>query len=160
MFSFVWVLWHMNLYNLFNAKSIYTKTVLFQTIQFNISSQFSTIWPIDRTLSSASTLSQSGIGGDGNEGVLHIPKSSSITGTSIRLFNDICRTVVRELLPLCRGAVGVYYKTSRVGHRTLIGDVLFLCRGSVGVLYCHRWPVNYNAFIYYTKCKTSWVSLT
>ena len=29
------------------------KSVLFQTIQFSISTQFSSIWPIDRTLSGA-----------------------------------------------------------------------------------------------------------
>ena len=58
------------------------KTVLFQIIQFSIGTQFSSIWPIDRTLSSATTPDQSGTGSDGNEGVLHIPQSSSITGTS------------------------------------------------------------------------------
>ena len=34
------------------------------------------------TLSGATTHSQSGPGSDGNEGVLHIPQSSSITGAS------------------------------------------------------------------------------
>ena len=32
--------------------------------------------------SGATTLAQSGPGSDGNEGVLHIPQSSSITGTA------------------------------------------------------------------------------
>ena len=36
--------------------------------------------PIDRTLSGATTPGQSGPGSDGNEGVLCIPKSFSITG--------------------------------------------------------------------------------
>ena len=31
------------------------KTVLFQTIQFSISTHFSSIWPIDRTLSGTNT---------------------------------------------------------------------------------------------------------
>ena len=35
-----WVLWHINLYKLFNAKSIFMKIVLFQRIQFRISTQF------------------------------------------------------------------------------------------------------------------------
>ena len=39
-------------------------------------------WPIDRVLSGATTVGQSGPGTDGNEGVLHIPQSSSITGNS------------------------------------------------------------------------------
>ena len=44
--------------------------------------QFSSIWPIDRTLSGANTPGQSGPESDGNEGVLCIPQNSSITGTS------------------------------------------------------------------------------
>ena len=35
----VWALWHINLCRLFNAKSIFMKIVLFQTIQFSISMQ-------------------------------------------------------------------------------------------------------------------------
>ena len=58
------------------------KTVLFQTIQFSICTQFSSIWPIDRTLSGAIPPGQSGLGSDGNEGIFHIPQSCSITGTS------------------------------------------------------------------------------
>ena len=49
------------------------ETVLFQPILWSISTQFSSIWPIDRTLSGGSS---------GNEGVLHIPQCSSITRTS------------------------------------------------------------------------------
>ena len=59
-----------------------SKTVLPQTIQFSISTQLSSIWPIDRTLSGATTLGQSGPGGEGNEEVLRIPQSSSITGAT------------------------------------------------------------------------------
>ena len=58
------------------------KTVLFQVIQFCISTHFSSIWPIDRTLSGITTLGQSAPGSDGNEGVFHIPQSSSVTETS------------------------------------------------------------------------------
>ena len=54
------------------------KIVLFQTIQFSVITQFSSIWPIDRTISSATTPGQSGPGSDGNEEVLCIPQSSSI----------------------------------------------------------------------------------
>ena len=70
------------------SKTVLFKTIQFtvstqfksQTIQFSISTQFSSIWPIDRTLSNATTTGQSGPGSDGHEGVLHIPQSSSITG--------------------------------------------------------------------------------
>ena len=50
-----------------------SKTVLFQTIQFSISTQFSYIWPIDRTLSGVTTPGQSGSRNNSNEGVLRIP---------------------------------------------------------------------------------------
>ena len=57
----------------FVYKQLNVKTFLFQTIQFSISTQFSSIWPIDRTLSGATTPGQSRPGSDGNEGVLYIP---------------------------------------------------------------------------------------
>ena len=43
----------------------------------------SSIGPIDRTLSGATTMGQSRPGSDGNEGVLSILQSSSITGASL-----------------------------------------------------------------------------
>ena len=43
---------------------------------------FSSIWPIDRTLSCATTPGHSGPESDSNEEVLHIPQSFCITGTS------------------------------------------------------------------------------
>ena len=55
----------------------------------------SSIWPIDRTLSGASTPVQSGTGRDGNEGVLHIlPKLQHYWSLTIRLFNIIIRILV------------------------------------------------------------------
>ena len=44
--------------------------------------QFSSIWPIDRTLLGATIPGQSGPGSDGNEAVLCIPKSSIINAVS------------------------------------------------------------------------------
>ena len=78
--------------------------------------QLSSIWPIDRALSGATTPSQSGLGSDGNEGVLHIPQSFSITGTSPSdcLVSYPGHSLV-GVLTLCRGAVGVFYSPSRLG---------------------------------------------
>ena len=59
-----------------------SKTVLIQIIQFSISTHFISIWLIERTLSGTTTPSQSEPGSGGNEVVLCIPQSSSITGTS------------------------------------------------------------------------------
>ena len=44
--------------------------------------QFSSIYPIDRTQSGATTPGQSEPRNDASEGVNHIPQSSCITGTS------------------------------------------------------------------------------
>ena len=63
-FSLVWV------------HSFNVQIVLFQAIQLT------SIWLIERTLSSATTPGQSGPGSDGKR-VLCIPQSSSITGTSL-----------------------------------------------------------------------------
>ena len=41
------------------------------------------IWPINKTLSGATTPNQSEPGSNGNEGTLHIPQSSSITRASL-----------------------------------------------------------------------------
>ena len=59
-----------------------SKTVLFQTIQLSISTLFCSIRSIDKTLSGTTTPGQSGPGSNYNEGVLRIPQSSSVTGTS------------------------------------------------------------------------------
>ena len=58
---------------------VLSKIVLFQTVQFSISTQFGSIWPIDRALSGATTPGQSRPGSGGNEEVLCIPQISSIT---------------------------------------------------------------------------------
>ena len=49
--------------------------------QFFYKLKFWSIYPIDGTLTGATTPGQSGPGSNGNEGVLHIPQSS-IIGTS------------------------------------------------------------------------------
>ena len=64
------------------VRSLNVKSVLFQPIQFNKSTLFRSIWLINRALSGATTLSHSGLGSNGNEGVLCILQSPSITETS------------------------------------------------------------------------------
>ena len=65
-----------------SVRSLNVKTFLFLIMQFSISPQFSSIRPIDRTLSGAITLGQSGPGSNSNKGVFCIPQSSSITWAS------------------------------------------------------------------------------
>ena len=53
------------------------------------------MWPIDRTLSGATTLGLSESGSDANEGINRIPQSSSIIEAfTMRLFSVIYRTLV------------------------------------------------------------------
>ena len=82
-----------------------------------MNTQFSSIWAIDRTLSGATIPGQSEPGSNGNEEVLHIPQSSSITGTltSDFLVSDI-RTLIGGVLPLCKDAVVVFYNPSQLGN--------------------------------------------
>ena len=43
---------------------------------------FSSIWPIDRNQSGATTPGQNGLGSNGNKGVFCVPQTTSITGAS------------------------------------------------------------------------------
>ena len=98
-------------------------TVLFQAVQFSI--KFSSIWPIDRILSGALTPGQSGLYSDDNEGVLRIPQSSSGTATSpsdcLVLYSEQSATSVLGMTPTeytdCISAVGVFYSPSQLGKR-------------------------------------------
>ena len=90
----------------------YIKTALFQ---FSISTQFSSIWPINKTLSNATTLGQSEPGNNGNEGVLRIPQSSCITGTWPS-DSVISKILLGGVLPLCREAVDVFYSPNLLGN--------------------------------------------
>ena len=51
-------------------------------------------------------------------GASHSPKPQHYRNFTIRLFSVISRTFVRErVLPLCRGAVNVFYSPSRLGKK-------------------------------------------
>ena len=101
----------------FVFKQLNAKIVLFQTIQFSISTLFSSIWPIDRTLSGVATPGQSGPGSNSNERVIHIPQSSSITGALPSDFwvSYLGHSLGERVLPLCREAVSVFYCPSQLG---------------------------------------------
>ena len=87
-------------------------------------------------LSGSTTLGQCGHGSDGNKGVLRIPQSSSITGTS-----PSDRSVsypghsLGGVLPLCREAVGVFYIPGRQGkqNKEIVSEIIWtwLWRGNL-----------------------------
>ena len=62
------------------------KTVLFQEIQFRLSTQFSSIWPLDMTLSGATTPGQSGPGSNGNERHSVFSKASALLEPHHQIF--------------------------------------------------------------------------
>ena len=68
--------------NLTLIRSLNVKKILFQTILFILSTQFISIWLIDRTFFGSTTTGQSGPGSDDKEGVLRITQSSGITEAS------------------------------------------------------------------------------
>ena len=119
---------HKNIFLVYTQLNV--KTVLFQTIQLNISTQFRSIWPIDRTQSGATTQSLSGPGSDGNKVVLYILQSFSIPeALTIKLFSVISRTLVGGVLPLCRDAVSVFYRPKpMVGWFVGFYRLINLCR--------------------------------
>ena len=111
----------------FKQFSLANKTVLFQTIHLSISTQFCSIWPMEMTLSGATTLGQSGPGSDGNVEVFHIPQNSSITGTtpSYYLVSYPGHSLVVGVLIICREVVGIFYSPNRLAKYDF--EVPWLC---------------------------------
>ena len=67
-------------------------------------------WPIDRTLSGATTTGQSGLESIDNEGVLHIPQISKVGASpSNGLMSIPGYSLDGGFLTLCRDAITVFY---------------------------------------------------
>ena len=75
-------------------KQLNVKTVLFQVIQFCISTQFRSICPIDRTLSGATSPGRVDLGAMAMKSASHSPKLQHYLNLPIRLFSVISRTIV------------------------------------------------------------------
>ena len=152
------VLWHINhcwllLPNLF----LYIQTGLFQTIQFTMSTQFSLIWPIDRTLTGATSPGQIRSGSDGRKGVLYIfPKLQYCWSLTISLFSIISKTLDQGGgLFLCRDAVGVFCSPSQLGQD--YWEHLYTCKilrwniGKLVVISPSRWGLEHAGCIICSK---------
>ena len=118
-------------FKLAEVRSLNIKTVLFQTIQFSISTQFSSTWPIDGTLSGGATQVQSRPGSNGLwRGIPHFPKLQHHWCLTIRLFRVISWTLIGGVLLLCRKAIGVFYRPSRLGKESqvtvLVSNTLYI----------------------------------
>ena len=88
------------------VRSLNVKRVPFQAIQFSITTQFSSIWPIDWTLISWYHSESGRTWEQWQWSGLCILQSSGIT---IRLLSVISMTQVWWVLSLCRYAVSVFY---------------------------------------------------
>ena len=76
----------------------------------------SSIWPIDKTLSAATTPSQSGAWSNGNEGVLSIPQTTAW----LEPHHQITKFHIQDspwwgALALNRNAVYVFYSSIQLG---------------------------------------------
>ena len=74
--------------------------------------------PLIGPLSGTTIPGQSRPGSDGNEGEIRNPQSFNITGASpSKLFSVITgHSLLGEVLPFCREAVGIFYSPSRLGN--------------------------------------------
>ena len=87
----------------------------------------SSIWSIDKTLSSSTTPGHSGPGNDGNERCNpHSPKLHHYRRFTIRLLKVITRTFIDEVLPLCRDTVAVFISPSQLESETKVFVFVFV----------------------------------
>ena len=84
------------------------------SVQHEYAVQFYGLKPIDRALSGTTIP-----GNNSNEGVLRIPQSCSITGTSQSDYLVSYQDTHWKVLPLCRDAIGVFYSPSQLGNAKL-----------------------------------------
>ena len=77
------------------------------------------IWPIDKTQSGATTSGQSGPGIDGNEGILHIPQSSKTRASpSDCLVSCLGHSLGKESYPSAKiQSVYLFYCSSWIDQR-------------------------------------------
>ena len=120
---------------------------------------------IYKTLSGATSPSQSGPGSDGNEGVILIPQSFSITGASPS-FNVISRTLIggEEVLLLSRYVVSVFCNPSLLGFAGKDEQLYMDDLCSFGLVlwhinYCRLFNAKSSLYIYikYTSFGLVWL---
>ena len=135
-----------------------SQSFYFFKIQFSISTQFSSIWPVERTLVSATTPDQSELRSDDTEGILRIPQNSSITGSSS---SDYFESYVGHLLGVVSSlyleAVGVFYNLSLLGnYREMfvpcIMNFIFFYRRTIATS-SERWLYFFCKFYALTRLK-------
>ena len=87
--------------------------------KYTVEMSKSSILPIDRTYQALPLGTRVKFVVMAMKGYSAFPKLQDYWSLHIRLFNVISRTLVGIILPLCRGAVGVFYSASRLGQNVL-----------------------------------------
>ena len=120
------------------------KTVLFQAIQFSISTHFNSICSIDRILSGATIPGKNRPGAMAEKGYSAFPKAPTLMEPHHQnvLVSYTGHSLREEALLLCRDAVGVFYIPSWMGLSLSIYIISHL--NSI-----HWFPFNFDN--YYTK---------
>ena len=95
----------------------HARTILFQTIWFSISTQFSSIWPIARTPSRVTTPSRVELGVMAMKENSAFPKAPALLTSPSDCF--VSYPEHSYILPLCRETVDVLYSRSRLGNETV-----------------------------------------
>ena len=125
-----------------------SKTILFQTIHFSISAQFSSIWTIDKTLSGATTLGQSGPESEGNKGYSTFPKALALLEPQHKIISVISRTLIGWGSYSSAEMQSVYF-TAPADWATLVEGLLLFCRDAVGVFYS---PPTHESWLGHARC--------
>ena len=114
----------------------------------------SSIWPLDRALSGAIPLCQSGPVSIGNEGVLYIPQSSSITGAWLSdcLVSYTGHSWKAGVLSLCRDAFGVFYSLSQLGSQISELNTRYIFCNIKLFSHCwfQFWQIHLSLYIFWT----------
>ena len=124
------------------VRNLNIKVVLFQAIQFNMRTQFSSIWPIDRIFSGTTTPGQSRPGSDGNEGVLAFPKVPALLEPQNQIFfmSYSGYSWRGDLTLLQRNNRCILQPQPTGPSWTLVGERAYATGDAVGVFYNPRIP--------------------
>ena len=100
------------------------KPILFQAIQFSISTQFVSIWPIDRT-QVLPLRDRVNLGVISMKGCSVFPKASALQESHHQIVYCLIRTLAVGVLPLCSRCILQSQPTGQVCHR--MSACVYIC---------------------------------
>ena len=134
---------HFKQFGLVYVRRLDVKTVLFQAIHFSISTQFSSIWPIDRTLSGSTTPGLSEPGSGAMKMYSAFPTAPDYLKPLYLIVQWHIHDTSWRFLPHCRAAVGVFYSPSWLANvfslitcRCVLSLIMCICVFSWKTYWC------------------------